>query len=119
VTQTLALILMWRIGHAGLTLATSLGACLNAALLFWFLRKGGSYRAQPGWFLFLCKLLVALGVLSALLYSLSGPPELWLGAGPWLRIGRLGGIIAAGMTAYFATLYLLGFRLGDFARRES
>ena len=67
VTQTLALILMWRIGHAGLTLATSLGACVNAALLFWFLRRGGSYRPQPGWGLFLCKLLVALGVLAALL----------------------------------------------------
>jgi len=118
-TQTLALILMWRIGHAGLTLATSLGACLNAALLFWFLRKEGSYRPQPGWLPFLCKLLVALGLLSALLYALSGPPEVWLNAGPLVRIVRLGGIIAAGITAYFATLYLLGFRLGDFARREN
>jgi putative peptidoglycan lipid II flippase len=118
VSQTLALILMWRIGHAGLTLATSLGACVNATLLFWFLRKGGFYRPQPGWFLFLCKLLVALGVLAALLFALSGPPEVWLSNGAWARIGRLAGIIAAGIVAYFATLYLLGFRLGDFARRE-
>ena len=65
VTQTLALILMWRIGHAGLTLSTSIGALVNAGLLFWFLRRGGSYRPQPGWLLFLCKLLVALGVLAA------------------------------------------------------
>jgi putative peptidoglycan lipid II flippase len=119
VSQTLAMILMWRIGHAGLTLATSLGACVNAALLFWFLRKDGFYRPQPGWFLFLCKLLVALGVLAALLFAASGPPEMWLSAGPWARIGRLAGIIVAGIGAYFATLYLLGFRLGDFARRES
>jgi putative peptidoglycan lipid II flippase len=118
VSQTLALVLMWRIGHAGLTLATSLGACVNACLLFWFLRKGGFYRPQPGWFLFLCKLLVALGVLAALLFAVSGPPEVWLSAGPWARIGRLAGIIASGIVAYFATLYLLGFRLGDFARRE-
>ena len=118
VSQSLALILMWRIGHAGLTLATSVGACVNAALLFWFLRKGGFYRPQPGWFLFLCKLLVALGVLAALLFALSGPPEVWLSNGAWARIGRLAGIIAAGIGAYFATLYLLGFRLGDFARRE-
>ncbi len=55
VTQTLAFILMWRIGHAGLTLSTSVGACVNAGLLFWFLRKGGSYRPQPGWLLFLCR----------------------------------------------------------------
>jgi putative peptidoglycan lipid II flippase len=119
VSQTLALILMWRIGHAGLTLATSLGACVNAGLLFWFLRKGGSYRPEPGWFLFLCKLLVALGVLAALLLALSGSPEPWLSAGPWQRISRLAGIIAAGMAVYFATLFLLGFRFADFARREN
>jgi len=118
VSQTLAFILMWRIGHAGLTLATSVGACVNAGLLFWFLRKGGSYKPEPGWFLFLCKLLVALGVLAALLYGLSGSPELWLGAGPWQRIGRLAGIIVAGIAVYFATLFLLGFRLADFDRRE-
>ena len=118
IAQTLAFILMWRIGHAGLTLATSVGACVNAALLFWFLRKGGTYRPEPGWFLFVCKLLVALGVLGALLLALSGAPSVWLDAGPWQRVGRLGGIIAAGMAIYFATLYLLGFRLADFDRRE-
>jgi putative peptidoglycan lipid II flippase len=118
VTQTIALILMWRIGHAGLTLATSIGACVNGALLFWYLRRGGSYRPQPGWFLFLCKLVVALGVLAALLYALAGPADVWLKAGPWQRIGRLAGIIAAGIVAYFATLFLLGFRPADFDRRE-
>jgi putative peptidoglycan lipid II flippase len=118
VSQTLAFILMWRIGHAGLTLATSLGACVNAGLLFWFLRRGGSYRPQPGWFLFLCKLVVALGVLAALLHVLAGPPELWLSAGPWERVGRLAGVMAAGAGGYFAALFLLGFRLADFNRRE-
>ena len=118
VTQALAFMLMWRIGHAGLTLATSIGACVNAGLLFWFLRRGGSYRPQPGWFLFLCKLLVALGVLAALLYGMAGAPDAWFAAGPWSRIGRLAGIIAAGIAVYFATLYLLGFRLAHFDRRE-
>ena len=118
VTQALAFMLMWRIGHAGLTLATSIGACVNAGLLFWFLRRGGSYRPQPGWFLFLCKLLVALGVLAALLYGMAGAPDAWFAAGPWSRIGRLAGIIAAGIGVYFATLYLLGFRLAHFDRRE-
>jgi putative peptidoglycan lipid II flippase len=118
VAQTLAFILMWRIGHAGLTLATSIGACVNATLLFWFLRKGGTYRPEPGWFLFLCKVLVALGVLSAVLYTLSGPAAAWLEAGLWQRVGRLAIIMVAGAAAYFATLFLLGFRLADFDRRE-
>jgi putative peptidoglycan lipid II flippase len=118
VTQSLAFALMWRIGHAGLTLATSVGACVNAAFLFWFLRKGGSYRPEPGWLLFLSKLVVALGVLGALLYAMAGSPDAWFAAGPWQRIGRLAGIVAAGIAIYFATLYLLGFRLADFDRRE-
>ena len=37
------------LGHAGLTLATSIGACFNAGLLLWFLRRKGYYQPQPGW----------------------------------------------------------------------
>ncbi len=48
VTQTLAVMLMWPLGHAGLTLATSVGACVNAALLFWFLRKSRRLRRAAG-----------------------------------------------------------------------
>ncbi|HQR09966.1 MAG TPA: murein biosynthesis integral membrane protein MurJ [Casimicrobiaceae bacterium] len=118
VSQALAFILMWRIGHAGLTLATSVGACVNAGLLFWFLRRSGSYQPEAGWAMFLFKLAVALGVLGVLLFALSGSPASWLDAGLFHRVGRLAGIIVAGLAVYFATLYLLGFRLADFGRRE-
>ncbi len=119
VTQTLAVILMWPLGHAGLTLATSLGAFVNAGLLFWFLRRHGSYTPRPGWFAFLCRLAVALGVLAAVLYALAGPAQFWLNAGLWAKIGRLAGIIAAAGIAYFGALLLLGFRFADFNPRES
>ena len=80
VSQTLALILMFPLGHAGLTLSTSIGACLNAALLFWFLRKRGIYRPSAGWLMFVAKLVVALFALAAVL--------LWLGrAGVVLALG--------------------------------
>ncbi len=49
VSQTLAVILMFPMGHAGLTLSTSIGACFNATLLFWFLRKRGYYVPSAGW----------------------------------------------------------------------
>jgi putative peptidoglycan lipid II flippase len=120
ITQALAVVLAWplRMGHAGLTLATSLGACVNAALLFWLLRKYGYYKPQPGWLLFLSKLLVALFVLGALLAWLAGERSFWLDATLWQRIARLAGVISAGALAYFATLYLLGFRFADFNRLE-
>ena len=119
VSITLAVILMQFLGHAGLTLATSLGATMNAVLLYWFLRRNGYYAPQPGWLVFVAKILVALGVMSAALYWLAGPADLWLGAGLWQKVGRLGGLIAVGAIAYFGTLFLVGFRLADFNRRET
>jgi putative peptidoglycan lipid II flippase len=121
VTQTLAVLLAWglRLGPAGLTLATSIGACFNAGLLFWMLRKGGFYAPRPGWLRFVAKLAVALVVLGGVLFWLAGGSAFWLSAGLWAKVGRLGGVVAAGIVAYFATLYLLGFRFDDFNRHES
>ncbi|MFO1398984.1 MAG: murein biosynthesis integral membrane protein MurJ [Burkholderiales bacterium] len=118
VTQTLAVILMWPLGHAGLTLATSLGACVNATLLYVFLRRRGFYVPAAGWLAFVARVVVALGVLAAALYALAGPAEAWLAASLWTRIGRLAVVIAGGAAAYFGALFLLGFRLRDFNRRE-
>jgi putative peptidoglycan lipid II flippase len=118
VTLAFAVALMFPLGHAGLTLATSLGACVNAALLFTLLLRNGHYRPQPGWLLFLSKVIVALAVLGALLAWLAGPSSFWLAASLWSKVGYLAGIIAAAAATYFATLFLLGFRLADFSRRE-
>ena len=121
ITQTLAVLLAWGagLGPSGLTLATSVGACVNASLLFWLLRKYGYYVPQPGWWRFLAKLAVALAVLGAVLFWLAGAPAFWLGAGLWSKVGRLAAVVGAGIVVYFATLYLLGFRFEDFNRRES
>ncbi len=117
-SQTLALILMFPLGHAGLTLSTSIGASFNAGLLFWFLRKRGIYAPRPGWLLFVAKLVAALFVLAAVLLWLGGPASYWLAASLWEKIPRLAGVCAAGAAAYFGALWLLGFRPADFNRRD-
>jgi len=121
VAQTLAVILAFLLGlgHAGLTLATSLGACLNAGLLFWFLRKRGIYAPQPGWLQFVSKLAVALFVLAMLLAAIAGPASFWLHAGLWAKVGRLAAVVVAGAGCYFGALWLLGFRFGDFSRSDA
>ena len=119
VAQTFAVILMFPLGHAGLTLSTSIGACLNASLLFWFLRKQGIYAPRPGWLLFVARTAVALFVLGALLLAIAGPASLWLEATLWTRILRLSWVCAAGAAGYFVALWLLGFRLSDFTRGGS
>jgi putative peptidoglycan lipid II flippase len=118
VALVFALILMQWLGHAGLTLATSLGACVNATPLFWFLRRYRYYDPAPGWLAFFSKLVVALGVLAVVLYFAAGSAEFWINAGLWTKVGRLFVVIVAGGVAYFGALFLLGFRFADFNRRE-
>jgi putative peptidoglycan lipid II flippase len=53
------------------------------------------------------------------LWVLCGNVESWLSAGALERVARLALLVVAGMTAYFGTLWLTGFRLRDFNRRGS
>ncbi len=55
----MVLMLVWPLAHAGLALATSLAAFLNAGLLFFNLRRRDIYQPQPGWTKFLLQLTVA------------------------------------------------------------
>jgi len=116
-TQLLNLVLIGPLRHTGLALAISLGACLNAALLYYQLRRHKIYTPQPGWGLFFGKLLVALGTMGAVLYFAAGKDAGWLQATAMVRALHLSGVVVAGAASYFAVLALLGFRLKDFARR--
>jgi putative peptidoglycan lipid II flippase len=123
VAQSLAVALMFllerfEIGHAGLTLATSVGATVNALLLYRALRREAIYAPAPGWGRFLARLGIALAVLGVVLWWGAGPDELWVHAGLAAKATRLSLVIAAGALAYFASLWLLGFRFSDFNRRE-
>lgn len=103
--------------HAGLALSISLAACLNAGLLYWQLRRKGIYLPQPGWAKFLAKLVLAVLVMAAVLLALMHYMPAWEEGGMLLRLLRLGVLVAAGASAYFAVLALLGFRPRDFSRR--
>ena len=106
------------LGHAGLTLATSLGALFNAATLYVLLRRRRHYAPAAGLGQFVAKVVVATGVLAGVLAMLAGPASTWLQAGLAERIGRLALVMAAGGAAYFGSLWLLGFRPKDFSRRD-
>lgn len=118
VTMALSFVLMEPLGHAGLTLATSLGALFNATALLVLLRRRRYYAPVRGWGMFAAKIVVAAGVLAGVLAALGGPASAWLQASLAERGMRLALLIGAGGLAYFGALWLLGFRLKDFARRE-
>lgn len=116
-TQLMNLVFIWELRHAGLALAISLGACLNAALLLRGLRRRAIYRPQPGWGIFACKLTLAVYVMGAVLWMFAGDAASWLAAPAVERVWRLALLVLAGAAAYFVTLWLLGFRMHDFARQ--
>ncbi|MEX6501638.1 murein biosynthesis integral membrane protein MurJ [Pseudomonas zhanjiangensis] len=116
-TQLMNLALIGPLAHAGLALAIGLGACLNAGLLYWQLRKGDYFQPQPGWGLFLVKLLLAVAAMGGVLALAMHFMPAWSEGNMLLRLLRLGGLVSIGLVSYFGMLLLLGFRLRDFARR--
>ncbi len=116
-TQLMNLAFIFPLKHAGLALAIGLGACLNAGLLYYKLRHHDIYQPQPGWAMFLLKILTALVVMSSALWFAAGSDLSWLQNTAMERALRLIQVVFLGAVAYFATLWILGFRLRDFARQ--
>lgn len=103
--------------HAGLALAIGLGACVNAGLLFYHLRKSAIYKPQVGWFVFLMKLMLAVIVMAVAVHFAAGADDLWLDYKLLEKMLRLFGLLLLGAGTYFATLWLMGIRVKDFMRR--
>ncbi|MBI4741917.1 MAG: murein biosynthesis integral membrane protein MurJ [Betaproteobacteria bacterium] len=119
VTQLLNLALIGWLKHAALALSIGLAACLNAGLLYRGLRRHGIYTPQPGWLPFTVKLLVALLTMGCVLWWATGDAADWLLRSLGERLLRLAAVVAIGVSVYFATLGLAGFRLRDFKRRAA
>ena len=118
-TQTMNLIFIWPLQHAGLALAIGLGACINAAILFFKLRAKGIYRPQPGWRTFLVKLGLALLVMGLFLWLGMGGEAQWLNYRARERVLHLTALVISAAGLYFLTLWLVGFRVRDFTRRAA
>ena len=119
VTQAINLALIGWLKHAGLALSIGLAACVNAGLLYRGLRRHGIYAPQPGWLAFSLKLALALSIMGCALWFASGNPSQWLQWNTSIRMLRLTLIVIFGAGIYFATLWLIGFRLKDFRRRAA
>ncbi|MEK6707633.1 MAG: murein biosynthesis integral membrane protein MurJ [Pseudomonadota bacterium] len=116
-TQLMNLAFIIPLRHAGLALAIGLGACLNAGLLYYKLRSHKIYQPQPGWMIFFLKVLLALAVMGVALWFATGRDASWLASSATDRAIWLTWAVMLGAASYFATLWLLGFRLREFAKR--
>lgn len=114
--MVLNLLLVWQYKHAGLALATSLSAFINAGLLFSGLVRSGVLVLEAGWIAFFVRLLIANTCMLAVLYLVSPDLTSWFAFGFWERFGVMLLICAAGTLTYFLSLAMVGYRFKDNVR---
>lgn len=116
-TQLMNLLFVPVFAHAGLALSIGIGACGNAAILFYMLRRRGIYQPEKGWKVFFLKLAVAL-VLLAIVSVWAASYFDWIGmqTHPLYRMGALAIVMIVCGVVYFGALLLLGFRPRHFRR---
>lgn len=110
----LNLALVFPLAHAGLALATSLAACLNAALLLRGLRREGIYRPSDGWLALIIRVTFGCVVMAAFLLWAQGAAEQWQVASAMERAGRLAALVGGGGLVYGASVLVLGLRTRHF-----
>ncbi len=96
--------------HAGLALATSIAAYLNAVLLHRGLLKRGIFNPLKGWATLTLRVAVASTAMTALLVLAGSAEETWFAWSALERAFRLAILIVGGAVVYAATLLLLGLR---------
>lgn len=111
----IAIVVPWvmagRIGpHAGLALATSIAAFINAGLLYRGLRRAGVLVFAPGWAALAARTVVAALVMAAAVTWYAGALDGWLELGAGARVMRLATAIGLGAATYAAVLWIAGLR---------
>lgn len=103
----------WSMGHAGLALATSCSALLNAGLLWHGLQKQAVYQRQSGFYWSLVRAAIAAVLMGFTLYFWPIASEQWFIWSAWQRITQLAFMVSAGLLVYALTQVLCGLRLRD------
>ena len=110
----LNLALVVPLAHAGLALATTLSAFVNAGLLLRGLLVRGVFRPRPGWGGFVARVVAGNLILGAVLWVARGEPAEWLEAEAAVRAFRLFAVVAAAIVLYAVVMLGLGMRPRDF-----
>lgn len=102
--------------HAGLALASSAAAYLNAGLLYRGLRKRKVYVPEKGWFRLWVAVILACVTMGALLLFMTHDTASWLQADATLRIKNLTLTISFGILIYLFVTMVSGIKKHDLIR---
>ena len=117
-TQFMNLIFIGYLKHTGLALAIGLGACINAGLLFYHLRKGKIFKLGDGWLMFLLKIIFASFIMALGLFYFKGTVDLWVNYSALYRFAHLISLIFFGAALYFTTLRLCKLDISEFFKKN-
>jgi len=111
-TQLMNLIWVPLFAHAGLALSIGMGAMLNAALLWYYLKSSGRYTPQPGWGKLTLQTVSATLLMSLFLFWANMHWD-WatLREHVLSRIGLLGLVLMIAAIIYGGAMWVLGFRI--------
>lgn len=104
--------------HAGLALAVSVAALLNAWLLYRGLSRDGVIQHSSGWITLVLQVLLANLAMWAILITLQRPLDWWLDAATTQRAVWLGTSVLAGVFTYLAALLITGLRPSQLSLRH-
>ena len=104
--------------HAGLALGTSLGAFINAGLLFVALRGQIGFCISPALRNTMIRSLLAAVAMGVAVECWAGPVGAWINADLLTRVWRLGVAVLGGGLVYGLALLLLGVRPRQFKLAE-
>ena len=102
--------------HAGLAMASSAAAYLNAILLYRGLKKRRVYMPERGWSRMWITVVTACVAMAALLFFMTNDIDSWYKAGVALRVKDLCLSIGAGVMIYVFTCMLTGLKVHDLLR---
>ena len=102
--------------HAGLALASSVAAYLNAMLLYRGLKKRQVYIPERGWIRLWVAVILACTTMGALLLFMTHDTEGWLQATAVLRVRNLSLTIAFGVIVYIFICMVAGLKKHDLVR---
>jgi putative peptidoglycan lipid II flippase len=119
-TQGMNVLFVPLFGHAGLALSISIGALVNAGLLFTGLWRRRIYRPLPGWGRFIMQVLAASATMATMLAITVGRFD-WIAlqAQPMLRIALTLGVVAGAGGVFLAVLVMTGVRPKQLLRRSA
>lgn len=112
------LILVWPFDYVGLAMATSLSATMNAALLYWALRKRGVYVASATTLILILKIILSSVVMAFTIKMLSPAAQNWVNFDLMTKVWELCQLILLGFTVFLVTLMLSGVRKSSFTNRQ-